>query len=127
MALIRRLSPFLCLAYINMGGGSMQLVIRGHHLTITPAIEAKIKTQFDKITKHLDQVISIQVILEKDHRPKALTHKGEDNHIAEVILRLPGKEFFAQAAADDMYTAINILTEKLKRQIERYKSVKKAA
>ena len=110
-----------------MGGGNMHLTIRGHHLTITPAIEEKIKSQFDKVIKYLDHVSSIQVILEKDHRLNALSHKGEDNHIAEVILRLPGKELFAQAAADDMYSAINLVTEKLKRQIERYKSVKKVA
>lgn len=105
----------------------MHLTIRGHHLSITPAIEEKIQTQFEKITQHLDQVTSIQVILQKDHRLTALSHKGEDNHLAEVILRLPGKELFAQAAADDMYTAIHLVGEKLKRQIERYKSLKKVA
>lgn len=105
----------------------MHLAIRGHHLSITPAIEEKIQTQFEKITKHLDHVSSVQVILQKDHRLNALSHKGEDNHLAEVILRLPGKELFAQAAADDMYVAINLVVEKLKRQIERYKSLKKVA
>lgn len=105
----------------------MQLTIRGHHLTITPAIEETIKNQFEKITRHLDQVCSVQVFLEKDHQLTTLSHKGDDNHTAEVILRLPGKELFAQATSDDMYKAINLLTEKLRRQIERYKAVKKAA
>lgn len=105
----------------------MHLTIRGHHLTLTAAIEEKIKTQFDKLTKHLDQVGSVQVILAKDHRLTALTHKGQDNHTAEVILRLPGKELFAQATADDMYQAINLVTEKMRRQLERHKNLKKAA
>ena len=105
----------------------MHLVIRGHHLTVTAALEEKIKTQFDKITKHLDQVSSLQVILQKDHRIAEHSHKGEDNHSAEVILRLPGKELFAQASADDMYKAIDAVSEKLRRQLERYKNLKKAA
>ena len=105
----------------------MQLIIRGHHLAITPAIEEKVKLQFEKLSKHLDHVSSVQVILEKDHRLTALSHKGEYNYSAEVILRLPGKELFAKASADDMYTAIAFMTEKLRRQLERHKTLKKVA
>ena len=110
-----------------MGGGTMQFMIRGHHLTVTPAIEEKIKAQFVKMNKYLDQVCSIQVILEKDHRLTSPSHKGQDNHNVEMILRLPGKELFAQASADDMYQAITLVTEKLRRQLERHKTMKKAA
>ena len=105
----------------------MQITIRGHHLAITPAIEEKIKYHFEKLTKHLDQVSSIQVYLGKDHRLNTLSHKGEGNHNAEVIVRLPGKELFAQASADDMYHAIYMMTEKMRRQLERYKTMIKAA
>ena len=97
----------------------MQITISGHHLVITPAIEDKIKTQFAKLTKHQDHIGSVQVKLKKDHRLDAISHKGQDNHSAEVILRLPGKEIFAQAAADDMYQAITLLVEKTRRQLER--------
>ena len=104
----------------------MNIAIRGQHLAITPAIEEKVVTQFAKITKHLDDVCSMQVKLEKAHRLTSRSHKGQDNHSAEVILRLPGKELFAHATADDMYQAITLLSEKLRRQLERYK-VDKAA
>ncbi len=104
----------------------MHIAIRGHHLAITPAIEEKVNTEFNKITKHLDQVCSVQVKLEKDHRLNSPSHKGQDNHSAEVILRLPGKELFAQASADDMYQAIHALSEKIRRQLARYKAHKMA-
>ncbi|KAA8735079.1 ribosome-associated translation inhibitor RaiA [Acinetobacter qingfengensis] len=105
----------------------MQITIRGHHLAITPAIEEKITIQFSKLTKHLDQICSMQVKLQKDHRLTSRSHKGQDNHSAEIILRLPGKELFAQASADDMYQAINILAEKVRRQLERHKAAKLVA
>ena len=105
----------------------MHITVRGHHLTITPAIEETIKAQFTKITKHLDTVCSIQIKLQKDHRLTSRGHEGQDNHNAEVILRLPGKELFAQASADDMYQAITQLSEKLRKQIERHKSLKAVA
>ena len=47
---------------------TMQITIRGHHLSITPAIEENIKTKFSQMTKHLDQVNSMQVKLSKDHQ-----------------------------------------------------------
>ena len=89
----------------------MQITIRGHHLTITPAIEENIKMKFSQMTKHLDQVNSMQIKLAKDHQIDRRSHKGSSNHIAEAIIRLPGIELFAQATADDMYTSINKLTE----------------
>lgn len=101
----------------------MQITIRGHHLSITPAIEESIKTKFSQMTKHLDQVNSMQVKLSKDHQIDKRSRKGSSNHITEAIIRLPGIEFFAHATADDMYTSIKILTEKLKRQIDRYREM----
>ena len=101
----------------------MQITIRGHHLSITPAIEERIKTKFSQMTKHLDQVNSMQVKLSKDHQIDKRSRKGSSNHIAEAIIRLPGSEFFAHATADDMYTSIKLLTEKLKRQIDRYREI----
>ena len=97
----------------------MQITIRGHHLTITPAIEENIRLRFAQMIKNLDQVNSMQVKLSKDHQIDKFSKKGSDNHIAEAIIRLPGIEMFAQASADDMYTSIKKLTEKLKRQLHK--------
>src|SRR5690606_10893735 len=95
----------------------------GHHLSITPAMEERIKTKFSQMTKHLDQVNSMQVKLSKDHQLDKRSRKGSSNHIAEAIIRLPGIEFFAYATAHDMYSSMKLLTEKLKRQIDRYREI----
>jgi putative sigma-54 modulation protein len=99
----------------------MQITIRGHHLSITPAIEQTIKAKFVQMTKHFDRVNSMQIKLSKDHQIDKHSKKGSSNHIAEAIIRLPGCEFFAHATADDMYTSIKILAEKLKKQLDRYR------
>ncbi len=101
----------------------MQMTIRGHHITITPAIENTIREKFAQMTKHLDQVNSMQIKLSKDHQLDKLSKKGSANHIAEAIVRLPGVELFAQASADDMYSSITQLTEKLKKQLKRHKDI----
>lgn len=101
----------------------MQITIRGHHLTITPAIEEKIRLKFAQMTMHLDQVNSMQVKLSKDHQVDKRSKKGSENHIAEAIIRLPGIELFAQASADDMYTSIKLMIEKIKRQLHRHRQM----
>lgn len=101
----------------------MQITIRGHHLTVTPAIEQDIRLKFAEMTKHLDQVNSMQVKLSKDHQVDKRSRKGSLNHIAEAIIRLPGTEFFAQATADDMYTSIKKLSEKLKKQLDKHRKM----
>ena len=105
----------------------MQITIRGHHLTITPAIEDNIRLKFAEMTKHLDQVNSMQVKLSKDHQVDKRSRKGSLNHIAEAIIRVPGAELFAQATADDMYTSIKKLTEKLKRQLHKHRKMQVAS
>ena len=105
----------------------MQITIRGHHLTITPAIEDNIRLKFAEMTKHLDQVNSMQVKLTKDHQVDKRSRKGSLNHIAEAIIRVPGAELFAQATADDMYTSIKKLTEKLKRQLHKHRKTQVAS
>jgi len=101
----------------------MQITIRGHHLTITPAIEENIRFKFAQMTMHLDQVNSMQVKLSKDHQVDKRSKKGSENHIAEAIIRLPGIELFAQASADDMYTSIKKMIEKIKRQLHRHRQM----
>ena len=104
----------------------MQITIRGHHLTVTPAIEENIRLKFAQMTKHLDQVNSMQVKLSKDHQTDKHSKKGSANHIAEAIIRLPGIEMFAQASADDMYSSIKKLTERIKRQLHKHRKMQLA-
>lgn len=101
----------------------MQISIRGHHLSITPAIEETVRQKFQHMTQHIDHISSMQIKLSKDHQVDQRSKKGSDNHIAEAIVRLPGVEFFAQASADDMYLSIRKLLEKIKKQLQRYRAM----
>ncbi|AOA59379.1 ribosome hibernation-promoting factor, HPF/YfiA family [Acinetobacter larvae] len=101
----------------------MQIIIRGHHLSITPAIEHSIRSKLQQMTQHLDQINSMQIKLSKDHQIDKRSKKGSANHIAEAIIRLPGIELFAQASADDMYSSIKQMLEKIKRQLQRHRAM----
>ena len=73
-------------------------------------------TKLDRVTRHFDQVVDINVLLsveklkEKERRQKV-----------EVTLHVKGKDIFVEQASEDMYAAIDQLMDKLDRQVCRHK------
>ena len=78
----------------------MNLTISGHHLEVTPSLREYVLTKLDRVTRHFDQVVDINVLLtvekqkEKDRRQKA-----------EVNLHMKGKDIFVETSHEDLYAA----------------------
>jgi len=89
----------------------MQMNITGHHIEITPSLNHYIKEKAKRLTRHFDQVININVILEV----QKLVHK------AEASINVSGNQIFAESHDGDMYAAIDSLTDKLDRQLLKHK------
>ena len=94
----------------------MNLTISGHHLEVTPALREYVLTKLDRVTRHFDQVVDVNVLLtieklkEKERRQKA-----------EVTLHVKGRDIFVEQAHEDLYAAIDQLMDKLDRQVVRHK------
>jgi len=91
---------------------NMQSNITGHHIEVTPALKAYATEKLGRISRHFDNVISINVIL-KLEKPQ--------QQIAEATVSASGKSLFAQDSSTDMYAAIDGLSDKLDKQVRRYK------
>jgi len=89
----------------------MNLQISGHHLEITPALHDYVTSKLERVTRHFDNVIDVNVILSVDK----LKQK------AEVTVHLSGKDVFVESIDEDLYAAIDSLADKLDRQIQKYK------
>ena len=89
----------------------MNLCLTGHHLDITPAIRDYVIGKLDRVTRHFDDVIDVNVVMSVDK----LRHK------VEVNLHARGKDIHVEAIAPDMYAAIDALADKLDRQVLRHK------
>lgn len=98
----------------------MNVTIRGHHITVTEAMNNAVHDKLTKIARHFDQIQSIQVILSLDN--SGASDGGQKSHKAEAIMRVSGQEMFVQALEDDMYKAINEMADKLERQVSKYKT-----
>ncbi|MGE5648954.1 ribosome hibernation-promoting factor, HPF/YfiA family [Noviherbaspirillum sp. UKPF54] len=94
----------------------MNLKISGHHLELTQPIRDYVQTKLERIRRHFDNVIDVTVILsvqklsEKERRQKA-----------EINLHMRGNVIHVESIHEDLYAAIDLMTDKLDRQVLKHK------
>jgi putative sigma-54 modulation protein len=89
----------------------MNLSVSGHHLEVTPALRSYVQSKIGRVTRHFDHVIDAHVIL--------TANKVKQK--AEVTLHVRGKELHCESEEVDLYAAIDLLADKLDRQVLKYK------
>ena len=89
----------------------MQMTISGHHLDVTDPIREYVIAKLVKLERHYDHINSTAVILSVEK----LSQK------AEATIHVSGGELFANAENEDLYAAIDALSDKLDRQLIKYK------
>jgi putative sigma-54 modulation protein len=89
----------------------MNLHITGHHVQVTPAIRDYVSTKMDRVTKHFDHVIDVNVIM----TVAKLRQK------VEATVHVRGRDIFCESTEADMYAAIDSLVDKLDRTIIKHK------
>jgi len=89
----------------------MHMTVKGHHIEITDSIRSYVAQKFGRPWRHFDHVNEVHVVLsvQKLHQ------------VAEVTVHLPGKDVHCEASHADLYAAIDLLANKLDRQVVRYK------
>jgi putative sigma-54 modulation protein len=89
----------------------MNLLIHGNHVEVTPALRDYVQGKLNRVERHFDQVIdaNVQLTVEKLRQR------------AEITLRMRGNNIHVESVDDDMYAAIDMLIDKLDRQVLRHK------
>ena len=89
----------------------MRIEITGHQIDVTPALRDYVQNKFERLQRHFDNLLDIHAILtvEKLH------------HKAEAIIQVSGRTIFADVEAENMYAAIDLLADKLDRQVIKHK------
>ncbi|MCR8921569.1 ribosome-associated translation inhibitor RaiA [Dasania sp. GY-MA-18] len=89
----------------------MQINVSGHHVEVTTALRDYVSQKFSRLERHFDQITNTNVTLTVEK----LIQKAEANvHVA-------GADLFAASESEDMYAAIDTLTDKLDRQLIKHK------
>jgi putative sigma-54 modulation protein len=89
----------------------MHIDITGHHIEITPALRKFTEEKFEKLTHHGCHINSIHVTFTVEKL----------SHLAEATIHVKKAEVHAHTESDNMYSAIDLLIDKLDRQLIKHK------
>ena len=89
----------------------MNLNITGRHVEVTPAIRDYLSSKLDRVIRHFDNVTSVTVTLSVEKLKQKV----------DVTLHVRGKDIFVESEDADLYAAIDAMTDKLDRQVQKYK------
>jgi putative sigma-54 modulation protein len=89
----------------------MRIEISGHQIDVTQALRDYVQTKLQRLERHADNLLDVHVILSVDK----LDQK------AEATINAAGRTLHAESVAADMYAAIDLLADKLDRQVLKHK------
>lgn len=90
----------------------MQLAVRGKNIEVTNALREYVEKKVGKLEKFVDLPLNAQV--------KLYVERGR--HIVEVTAALNGLLLRGEEATGDMYASIDLVSEKLEKQLLKYKA-----
>lgn len=85
----------------------MQLNVSGHHIEVTDSLRNYISTKLERLERHFDKITNMTVILSVEKQRQK----------AESTIHVSGGEIYADAEHEDLYAAIDLLADKLDRQL----------
>lgn len=89
----------------------MNLTVTGHHVDVTSSMRNYVNDKMERLQRRSDRVFGVHVILSVEK----LRQK------AEATIQVAGTRLYADTTEPDMYAAIDLLTDKLDRQLVRHK------
>jgi putative sigma-54 modulation protein len=89
----------------------MKIIFTGHGIDVTPALQQFTTEKFNKLEKHFNRITSINVTF----------HMEKHTQIVEANVIVHKNELHARAESDIMYTAVDLLVDKLDKQLIKYK------
>lgn len=89
----------------------MRVSITGHHLIVTEPLRDYVEQKLSRVWRHFAQGLEAQVVLSVERLEQR----------AEVTVHFQGRDLHAEAGHTDLYAAIDLLADKLDRQVVRYK------
>ncbi len=90
----------------------MQVAVRARNMEVTNALRDYVEKKVGKIEKYIDSPVSAQVNM----------YVERGRHIVEVTAALNGLILRGEEATGDMYASIDLVADKLEKQVIKYKA-----
>ncbi len=90
----------------------MRIETYGQQIDVTPALRDYVESKLARLEKHCERPFEVRTQLSLD----------KPNHRAKATVSIAGRTLHADAAAVDMYAAIDLLADKLDRLMKEHRS-----
>jgi putative sigma-54 modulation protein len=92
----------------------MQIIVKGKNIEMTEALRDYAEEKVGKLERYLDRAIKAEVELFVEKNPKI-----SNSQCVEVTIFTSGPVIRARESSSDMYQAIDLVYEKLEKQVKR--------
>nr|HPO46025.1 ribosome-associated translation inhibitor RaiA [Spirochaetota bacterium] len=89
----------------------MNITITGRNFEVTSDIREYAGKRIKKIEKYFNQLMEVLVVM----------NVQKLDHIVDILVNGDGVQFYAIQKAGDMYSSIDLIIDKMEKQISRYK------
>ncbi|MCU0844286.1 MAG: ribosome-associated translation inhibitor RaiA [Spirochaetes bacterium] len=89
----------------------MNITITGRNFEVTSDVREYSEKRIKKIEKYFNQLIEVLVVM----------NVQKLDHIVDILVNGDGVQFYAIQKAGDMYSSIDLIIDKMEKQISRYK------
>lgn len=93
----------------------MNLTVTGRHVDVTSSMHNYVVDKLERLQRHSENLFDVHVILSVE----------KTRQKAEATIDLAGARLYADTTREDMYAAIDLLMDKLDRQLIRHKEKQK--
>jgi putative sigma-54 modulation protein len=94
----------------------MRLQVKGRHIDVTDSLFQYAEKKLGKMARHLSDESRCELELIVEHNPSI-----SENQVAEATVWTKGPVMRARESSTDMYASIDLVAEKLERQVKRYR------
>lgn len=89
----------------------MNITMTGRHMDVTDNLKDYAGKKFARVEKYFHQLMDAHIIFYKDKL----------DHVAEIVINGDGVQFYGVEKSGDMYSSVDLLIDKMEKQVVKYK------
>ena len=94
----------------------MQVIVQGRNLQVTDRLREYVEDKTNKLDRYLPTITEARMELSTEK-----TRSAEDRQVAQLTVRIKGVLLRSEERSADMFTSVDMVMDKIRRQIDRYK------
>jgi len=94
----------------------MQLIVQGKNIQVTDRLREYVEKKVSRLDRYLSTITEARMELASER-----TRSYEDRQVAQLTVRCKGVLLRSEERSGDIFTSIDMVMGKMKRQIDRYK------